>query len=520
VLRVAGVEPDYLGLDEARRIEVLAREIANPRPLIWADRAYSAETQETVEVFRAARRIQAELGPEACDVYIISMTAGVSDILAPLLLAKEAGLFDPGDPGPPGDPRAPGDPGDGGDPGGGRSAPHSTLQIVPLFETIDDLHRCAGLLRDLFALPVYAKQLAAWDARQQIMLGYSDSNKDGGFVTATWELYKAQGRLAEVCRDAGVRLYLFHGRGGAIGRGGGPTNRAILGQPPGTLEGRLRLTEQGEVAFSRYANPEIAHRHLEQTINAVVRASLRAGPEDPVVDPEPSWLGAMEALSSLALGAYRGLVYDDPEFVRYFRQATPIDQIADLRIGSRPARRSQSGRIEDLRAIPWVFSWTQSRHGLPGWFGLGAAVAEAGEEAGRPVLLREMYRRWAFFRSLVDNAQLSMGKADLAVARLYAGLVTDAPLRERIFGAVEREWERTERAVLDLTGQPALLDNSPVLRRSVRLRNPYVDPLSFLQICLLRRLRAVPEQDPAVPELQRLVALTINGVAAGLQNTG
>jgi phosphoenolpyruvate carboxylase len=382
------------------------------------------------------------------------------------------------------------------------------------------------------------------------MLGYSDSNKDGGFVTATWELYKAQRRLAEVCRESGVRLLLFHGRGGAIGRGGGPTNRAILGQPPGTLEGRLRLTEQGEVAFSRYANPDIAHRHLEQTINAVVRASLRAGPADFVADPFsaggaargvgergivgprrgnagsdvaeplPSWLEAMEVLSSLALDAYRGLVYDDPEFVRYFRQATPIDQIAELRIGSRPARRSQSGRIEDLRAIPWVFSWTQSRHGLPGWFGLGAAVAEAGKEAGRPDLLREMYRRWAFFRSLVDNAQLSMGKADLAVARLYARLVTDASLRERVFGAVEREWERTERAVLDLTGQPALLASSPVLRRSVRLRNPYVDPLSFLQICLLRRLRSVPERDPALPTLQRLVALTINGVAAGLQNTG
>jgi phosphoenolpyruvate carboxylase len=521
VLRVAGVEASYLELDEGARIEVLAREIANPRPLVWSDRAYTPETQETVELFRTVRRLQAELGPEAANVYIISMTAGVSDILAPLLLAKEAGLFDPGDP-------------ESHD--GEGAPPRSTLQIVPLFETIDDLHRCAGLMRDLFALPVYARQLAAWDSQQQIMLGYSDSNKDGGFVTATWELYRAQRRLAETCRRADVRLSLFHGRGGAIGRGGGPTNRAILGQPPGTLEGRLRLTEQGEVAFSRYANPDIAHRHLEQTINAVIRASLQteAGPGETVSEPEPAWMEAMDAISPRALDAYRRLVYEDPDFVRYFRQATPIDQIAELRIGSRPSRRRASDHIEDLRAIPWVFSWTQSRHGLPGWFGLGAALgAVAGdgvEVAGR---LREMYRRWPFFRSLVDNAQLSMGKADLAVARCYAGLVEDAALRERIFGAVEEEWARTERAVLEITGQPALLGSSPVLRRSIRLRNPYVDPLSFLQVSLLRRLRRLgdaategstgPEEEAVAANravLQRLVALTINGVAAGLQNTG
>ena len=516
VLRVAGVEADYLKLDEAARIAVLAREIANPRPLVWAGRTYSPETQEAIEVFRTVHRLQGELGSEAANVYIISMTAGVSDILAPLLLAKEAGLFDPGTA--------------AGAPGAPATPPRSTLQIVPLFETIDDLHRCAGLMLDLFALPVYDRLLAAWDRQQQIMLGYSDSNKDGGFVTATWELYKAQRRLAETCHRADVRLSLFHGRGGAIGRGGGPTNRAILGQPPGTLEGRLRLTEQGEVAFSRYANPDIAHRHLEQTINAVIRASLQtgAGPGESVSEPEPSWLEAMDAISPLALDAYRGLVYADPDFVRYFRQATPIDQIAELRIGSRPSRRRTSDRIEDLRAIPWVFSWTQSRHGLPGWFGLGAAVAGVAADGAEPAArLREMYRRWPFFRSLVDNAQLSMGKADLAIARCYAGLVEDGALRARIFGAIEGEWRRTERAVLDITGQTALLGSSPVLRRSIRLRNPYVDPLSLLQVSLLRRLRRRPDAGDAgdAPDgeravLQRLVALTINGVAAGLQNTG
>ncbi len=529
VLKVAGVEADYLALDEPARVELLAREIENPRPLLWPDGArYSPPTQEVIAVFRTARRMQEELGIEACNVYIISMTAGASDILAPLLFAKEAGLFWPGGP-------------NGGE-------PRSTLQIVPLFETIDDLHRCGRLMRDLFALPVYAKQVRAWGGLQHIMLGYSDSNKDGGYVTANWELYRAQRALADVCREAGVQLLLFHGRGGAIGRGGGPTNRAILGQPPGTLQGRLRLTEQGEVAFYRYANPRIAHRHLEQTINAVLRASL--GTAEPAsVAPRPAWVAAMDALSATAHHAYRSLVYDNPDFLRYFHQATPIDQIAELRIGSRPSRRTTSDRIEDLRAIPWVFSWTQSRHGLPGWYGLGAAVEafcrhnpdsrpagasgtqpppateslhplEAGAATERLRLLREMYTQWPFFRTLLDNAQLSLGRADLAIARLYARLVGDQPARERIFGAIEAEWQRTERAILEIGEQTALLEHSPVLSRSIRLRNPYVDPLSFAQVSLLQRLRQLPEGASERATIQRLIALTINGVAAGLQNTG
>ncbi|MDQ3702072.1 MAG: phosphoenolpyruvate carboxylase, partial [Chloroflexota bacterium] len=538
VLRVAGVEQDYLALDEAQKVEILAREIADPRPLIWPHGRYTAETQEVLSVFRTARRLQEELGAQACNVYIISMTAGVSDILAPLLLAKEAGLFVPAH---------------------GTEPPLSTMQIVPLFETVDDLHRCAGLVQDLFSLPIYAQQLAAWDGQQQIMLGYSDSNKDGGFVTANWELYKAQGRLAAVCGAADVRLLLFHGRGGAIGRGGGPTNRAILGQPPGTLNGRLRLTEQGEVAFSRYANPDIAHRHLEQTIHAVIKASVHpadagTGRRNGVVEPAPAWATAMAALAPAAGAAYRGLVYDDSDFYTYFRHATPIDQIADLRIGSRPAKRKASERIEDLRAIPWVFSWTQSRHGLPGWFGLGAALEGAGatgeetmnvgpistgsagegataagsveagateaDRLGGHALLAEMYNDWQFFRSLIDNAQLSMGKADLAVARLYASLVPDALVRQRIFGHIEAEWRRTEAAVLAITGQSALLAGSPVLRRSIRLRNPYVDPLSFLQVSLLVRLRRMADGAAEREPARQLVAATINGVAAGLQNTG
>ena len=493
VLQVAGVELDFLALDLPARARVLAREIANPRPLVRPLGGYSAQTAETIALFQTIARLQQELGPDACNVFIVSMTAGTADVLAPLLFAKEAGLFDPG------------------------PKPRSTLQVVPLFETIEDLHRAAGLMEELFALPVYARQLEAWRGQQQIMLGYSDSNKDGGFVTANWELYRAQRALVAACRKAGATLLLFHGRGGAIGRGGGPTGRAIMAQPPGALSGRLRLTEQGEVAFARYAHPGIAHRHLEQTIHAVFRATLLPSPEGGHDD----WAAEMEALSPLALASYRRLVYDDPDFVRYFHEATPIDAITGLRIGSRPARREQSDRIEDLRAIPWVFSWTQSRHGLPGWYGLGGAYAAQVEGKGEEARRRwaEMYREWPFFRSLIDNAQLSMGKADLAVARIYDELAEPA-LRARIFPRIVEEWRRTREAVLTATGRSALLDISPVLRRSIRLRNPYVDPLNFVQVSLLARLRAAPDPAPERDVLQRLLALTVNGIAAGLQSTG
>jgi len=495
VLKAAGVEGDFLALDLPARASVLAREIANPRPLVRPLGGYSAQTTETIALFLTLARLQRELGVEACNVFIVSMTAGTADVLAPLLFAKEAGLFDPG------------------------AQPRSSLQVVPLFETIDDLHRSAGLMRELFALPVYARQLEAWGGQQQIMLGYSDSNKDGGFVTANWELYRAQRALVAACRESRVTLLLFHGRGGAIGRGGGPTGRAIMAQPPGALNGRLRLTEQGEVAFARYAHPGIAHRHLEQTIHAVFRASLVPAPEG----SHDQWTAEMESLSPRAFEAYRRLVYDDPDFVLYFHQATPIDAITGLRIGSRPARREHSDRIEELRAIPWVFSWTQSRHGLPGWYGLGGAYAAQvqanGEEARRR--WAEMYREWPFFRSLIDNAHLSMGKADLAVARIYDALAEPA-LRGRFFPLIADEWRRTREAVLTATGRSTILDISPVLRRSILLRNPYVDPLSFVQVSLLARRRAQPEGlgDAERDVLQRLLALTVNGIAAGLQSTG
>ena len=394
----------------------------------------------------------------------------------------------------------------------------STLQVVPLFETIDDLSRCGDLMRELFALPVYRRHLAEWDDVQQVMVGYSDSNKDGGFVTANWKLYEAQRALAAACRESGVRLHLFHGRGGAVGRGGGPTNRAILAQPRGTLGGRLRVTEQGEVAFARYGHQGIALRHLEQMTNAVLRASLTA---DAVPDPEPAWVAAMTRLSDAAYDTYRATIRDDASLMAYFHQTTPIGLVADLRIGSRPTKRKSGDRLEDLRAIPWVFSWTQSRNGLPGWYGLGSAVeALRGAEGEAAIaLLRRMTKEWPFFRSLLENAQMSLGRSDRAVARLYASLA--APdVGPPILATMEAEWARTEAAILAVTGRTQILGGSPVLLRSIRLRNPYVDPMSFVQVVLLRRWRSLPPEAPECEEVRRILALSVNGVAAGLQNTG
>src|SRR5262249_31898750 len=302
-----------------------------------------------------------------------------------------------------------------------------------------------------------------------------------------------------------------------VGRGGGPTHRAILGQPPGSLEAGLRLTEQGEVAFARYGNTGIAHRHLEQLLNAVIRVGLR---ETAPPEPRPEGVEAMDPVSAAGLRAYRALVHEDDEFLSYFRQATPIDQVADLRIGSRPAKRRDNEQLEDLRAIPWVFSWTQSRHGLPGWYGLGSALEDAARESARHELLRTMHHQWPFFRSLVDNAQMGLGRSDRAVARLYAGLVSPEARRERVLSAVVREWDRAERGILAVAGTAELLENAPVLRRSIRLRNPYVDPMSFVQVTMLRRVRALGDDDPRRAAVRDVVALSVNGIAAGLQNTG
>ncbi|MBO9339612.1 MAG: phosphoenolpyruvate carboxylase [Chloroflexus sp.] len=490
ILAAAGVVSNYEALDEAERVAVLSVEIRRPRPLTPSRLShFSPATAETVETFRVMAAISEQLDPEIFQTYIISTTSQVSDLLAVLLFCRDAGLYQPGQ--------------------------YSQLNIVPLFETGEDLQRAPLLLDELLQLPVYREHLALRDNLQEVMLGYSDSNKEGGFVAANWALYRAQVELTAVTDRHGVRLRLFHGRGGAVGRGGGPAGQAILAQPPGTLHGQIKVTDQGEMISDRYLDPRTAHRHLEQVVNAV----LRAGFPGMARHPEPEWVAAMERMAETARTVYRSLVYEDPDFLIYFRNATPVAEFNRLRIGSRPVSRRKSDRIEDLRAIPWVFSWMQSRHTLPGWFGLGSALEEFAEaDPNHLHLLRTMYRHWPFFTTLLDNAQMIMLKADMNIARAYAGLVPDQQLAARIFQQIENEFRRTERMICQITEQNDLLAHQPVLQRAIRQRNPYIDPLSFIQIELLKRLRAAPPEEQV--ELETVLLMSINGIAAGLKNTG
>lgn len=486
VLAGAGVCDDYRALDEPARVALLSRELSSRRPLIPLRLAYGPETTEVIETFRAAAAVLEQLSPEAIESYVISMTQGASDILAVLLLAKEAGLYAPDE-------------------------KTSRLHLVPLFETVTDLAHAATVVDACLEVPAYRDHLALRGDLQEVMIGYSDSNKDAGFVAANWGLYQAQRDLSQLARRRGVRLRLFHGRGGSIGRGGGPANRAILAQPPGSVGNTIKITEQGEVIADRYGLPVLAQRHLEQVVNAVLRAAF--APDDPI---PAAWEGALGALAADARAHYRALVYENPNFIHYFRSATPIAEISRLKIGSRPASRKNSGRIEDLRAIPWVFGWMQSRHTLPGWYGLGFALERAKDSLD---VLREMYRRWPFFRAMIDNAQMILGKADLKVAAHYAELCEDAAVRGEIFGMIEAEYRRTVDMICAVAEIPALLDAAPVLQRSIALRNPYVDPMSVVQVELLRRLRAAPDGADHTA-LEDAILLSINGIAAGLKNTG
>ncbi len=488
VLAAADVCAAYAALPEPERVALLSRELQNARPLIPTRLQYSAETKETIATFRLLHAVLEQFSPNATHTYIISMTTGASDLLAVLLLAKEAGLYAPGK--------------------------WSRFDIVPLFETREDLAHAPSIMTNLFALPAYREHLALRNNHQEVMVGYSDSNKLAGFLPASWALYEAQQALWEVADQAGVSLELFHGRGGSIGRGGGPANHAILAQPTNTVRGRLKLTEQGEVISDRYGHPGIATRHLQQILSAVLLAS--APHSAPEIDP--AWEAAVSELAEHAFMAYRELV-EHKDFLPYFHGATPIDELSSLKIGSRPARRKQSDRLEDLRAIPWVFAWMQSRHTLPGWYGLGTAVEAylAEDRAARLELLRAMYCNWPFWRTTLDNAQMVLAKADLHIAELYAGLVPDPGVRERMWKRIADEFARTERAVCAIAGVERLLDRTPTLQRSIQRRNPYVDPLSYIQVALLRRLRAKGEANPA---LEEAVLLTVNGIAAGLRNTG
>jgi len=484
----------YAALDEDSRMALLSEEIAGRRPLYSPHIDYSEETRDELAIFFAARELRGRYGEAALPNVIISKTDGASDLLEVALLLKEAGLLRPAS--------------------SARAAPQLGVNIIPLFETIADLRHSPVVMQRLFALPVYRALVASRADEQEVMLGYSDSNKDGGFLTSGWELYKAEVELAQVFASAGVRLRLFHGRGGSVGRGGGPSYLAILAQPAGAVSGQIRITEQGEVISSKYSNPEVGRRNLEILAAGALEATLL----DLEQETEPAADRViLERLSELALQAYRGLVYETPGFNRYFRESTPIAEIAGLNIGSRPASRKASDRIEDLRAIPWVFSWAQCRLMLPGWYGFGSAVETwLQENPDGLATLRRMVGNWPFFRSLLSNMDMVMAKADLGIASRYAKLVSDPVLRDEIFGRIRAEFERTRHYLLVIEAQDELLADNPLLRRSIRNRFPYMDPLNHLQIELLRRHRA-GEGDERV---RRGIHLSINGIAAGLRNSG
>jgi phosphoenolpyruvate carboxylase len=456
----------------------------------------SDETASVLETFRVVAEVKSGCTPEAIRQYVISGASTVEDVLAVVRLARLGGVNVEGS---------------GRDPG---------LMPVPLFESIDDLREAPAVCRELWSRPDYRKLLASWDNWQEVMLGYSDSNKDGGMLTSTWEIFRAHRDLHVVAREAGVKLRLFHGRGGTVGRGGGPTHRAIFAQPMDSFDGQLRITEQGEVLNFKYADEVLAERNLELMIAASLDALTRPNARDPeghftgVLKPE--WEAALDELSSLAFDFYRQHILDDPGVVTYFEQSTPVGELEQAKIGSRPSRRNASTKLTDLRAIPWVFGWTQSRLLVPAWFGVGYAIDQYLARPGSLVLLEEMAREFPLFIDLLRNVELALGKVDLATARLYASLVEDASLRERIFDMFEAEFHRTVRALLAITGQKELLEDNPVLGHSIRLRNPYVDPMHLIQVDLLRRKR----QGEDTPELNRAIAATISGISAGLRNTG
>jgi phosphoenolpyruvate carboxylase len=449
----------------------------------------SVETSAVLDSLRAVAELKREFPAESIRSHVISGARSAGDVLRLVWLARACGVRVEAD---------------GRDPG---------LMPVPLFESIEDLRGCAEVCRGLWGAPEYAPLLDSWGRRQEVMLGYSDSNKDGGMLTSTWEIFKAHRALHAAARECGVRLQLFHGRGGTVGRGGGPTHHAIVAQPNGAFTGQLKLTEQGEVLNWKYSDPVLAERNLELMVAASLEALARPGG----AAERAEWEQAMERLSEVAFAFYRRHVAEDPDTLAYFEEATPVQEFDLARIGSRPARRAARRGLSDLRAIPWVFGWMQSRHVLPAWFGVGHALEKfAEEEAGGEALLVTMMRDFPVFMNLVGDVEIGMAKADLQVARGYAGLVEDEALRERVFALLEEEFERTRRMILRVSGQTRLLERNPVLSRSIRLRNPYVDPLSLVQIELLRRKRAGRESD----ELNYALAATINGIAAGLRNTG
>ncbi|MDO6386106.1 phosphoenolpyruvate carboxylase [Uliginosibacterium sp. 31-12] len=490
LLEAAHPGTKYLEKDEEGRIAILLQELATSRPLSSPCVQYSEETTGELAIFRAIAESHRIYGKCCVQNAIISKTDGVSDMLELAVLLKEVGLLNP-------------------------AAGTLDVNLIPLFETIGDLQNAPGIMDRIFSIPVFRKLVASRDEAQECMLGYSDSNKDGGFLTSGWELYKAEIQLIEVFKRHGVRLRLFHGRGGSVGRGGGPSYQAILAQPGGAVQGQIRLTEQGEVIASKYSNPEVGRRNLEVLAAATLEATLLAHPE---AAPCADYLAVMDELSDEAFKAYRHLVYETPGFETYFWESTVISEIANLNIGSRPASRKKSTAIEDLRAIPWVFSWAQSRVMLPGWFGFGSAVKAFLAKRGDAGMaqLQSMYKEWSFFATQLANMDMVLSKSDLAIASRYAELVQDASLRDAIFTRIKAEWESTLEVLLAITGQKELTEGNPLLARSIRNRLPYLNPLNHVQVELLHRYREGDKDD----RVRRGILLSINGVAAGLRNSG
>ena len=483
ILRALEITPAFESLSAPERMDLLNRLLASPLPKLSTHPGVTAAAAETWALFQLIGRTQQVYGAELLGPVVISMTHSAADVLTVLLLARWTGC-------------------------------DICLQICPLFESVDDLEAAPRILTELFTSETYRAHLENCHKEQTVMIGYSDSNKDGGYLMANWALYQAQENISLVAQQQDIRLTIFHGRGGTVARGGGPANRAIRAQPDGSINGRFRLTEQGEIIASRYSNPDLAHRHLEQIVHAVLLASAPRAAGKVSIPAE--WREAMHKMSVSAYRAYRELVYETPRFIEFWQAATPFDEIKRLHIGSRPISRAGTTDVTNIRAIPWVFSWMQSRYNLPGWYGLGTGLNAVHDHE----LLRAMYSGWPFFRTLLNNAEISLLKADMGIAALYAELVPDPELRDRLFAVILAEYSRTCETVLAISGHHNLLENEPVTQKAVRLRNPYVDPLNYIQVEMLRRLRSLPETNPEIESLRETVVLTINGIAAGLKNTG
>ncbi|PRO67306.1 phosphoenolpyruvate carboxylase [Alkalicoccus urumqiensis] len=500
MLRVVGITEDYASLSEQEKLDLLEKVLKDPRPLMLLNEDYSEETQNIFDVFKMIQSAHDEFGKRSIEVYLVSMTQSASDLLEVLVLAKEAGIY-----------RLHVD-----------GTVESSITVAPLLETVDDLIAGPEIMRTLFSMDVYRRNVAERGDHQEIMLGYSDGSKDGGTLTANWKLFKAQQEIHNMAREFDVGLKFFHGRGGSLGRGGGPLNRSIMSQPAETLGDGVKITEQGEVLSSRYMLGDIAFRNLEQAASALIQATstVHAGGEM-VTGLKPEWEEAIESISEHSLKKYQDLVFGDKDFLTYFKQTTPLNELRELNIGSRPMSRKGSEKFEDLRAIPWVFAWTQCRQMIPAWYASGTGFASYLENGGDKALetLQEMYEKWPFFHSTINNLQMALMKADMMAAKEYVQLVEDKEIGDRIFGDIYDEYNRTKEMILKISGSSELLDFTPNIQGSVHLRNPYVDPLNFMQVDLIQKLRET-EEDEHSEEILTDVLLTISGVAAGLLNTG